>query len=210
MQTGPERPRRADAARNAERLLDAAREVFAEQGPDAPLDAIARHAGVGVRTLYRHFPHKEALVRAALERGIGEQLGPVITDALTDEDPRRGLVTLMDATLTLVARERSTLAASASMAAEVSAPVLEAIDVLTERAQRAGSVRADLTSTDMQRIMAMLTNVLWTMDEQGAGWRRYLVLMLDAFDPEGASPLPTTSTSKCQSTDNCASFPARK
>src|SRR5713226_8945397 len=60
----PSRARRADAQRNAERLLAAAREVFAEQGPDAALEEIARRAGVGIGTLYRHYPNRDALVEA--------------------------------------------------------------------------------------------------------------------------------------------------
>ena len=73
-----DRPLRADAARNAERILRAAREVYGELGPDAPIEAIARRAGVGERTLYRRFPTKAELVRAALDQCIAEDLTPTI------------------------------------------------------------------------------------------------------------------------------------
>ena len=73
-----DRPLRADAARNAERILKAAREVYGELGPDAPIEAIARRAGVGERTLYRRFPTKAELVRAALDQCIAEDLTPTI------------------------------------------------------------------------------------------------------------------------------------
>ena len=71
-----DRPLRADAARNAERILRAAREVYGELGPDAPIEAIARRAGVGERTLYRRFPTKGDLISAALDQSIAEDLTP--------------------------------------------------------------------------------------------------------------------------------------
>jgi len=73
-----DRPLRADAARNAERILRAARTVYAELGPDAPVEAVARRAGVGERTLYRRFPAKADLVRAALDQSIAEHLMPAM------------------------------------------------------------------------------------------------------------------------------------
>ena len=76
-----DRPLRADAARNVERILRAARDVYGELGPDAPIEAIARRAGVGERTLYRRFPTKADLVRAALDQSIAEDLTPAIEDA---------------------------------------------------------------------------------------------------------------------------------
>jgi AcrR family transcriptional regulator len=69
-----DRPLRSDAARNVERILRAAREVYSELGPEAPVETVARHAGVGERTLYRRFPNKADLVRAALDQSIAEDL----------------------------------------------------------------------------------------------------------------------------------------
>lgn len=196
MITEPERPLRADAVRNIERIVRAARAVFADLGPEAPLEEIARRAGVGIRTLYRHFPHKEDLVRAALDQSITEALTPAIDRALGDADPLRGLTGLIEATLSMVARERSTLAAannSGALTAEIAAPLLDSLTQLTHRAQQAGVIRADLTPDDMHRILGMLTNVLWGMAPGSDGWRRYLVLILDALSPNGASPLPFAS-----------------
>ena len=73
-----DRPLRADAARNAERILRAARDVYGELGPEAPIETVARRAGVGERTLYRRFPTKGVLVRAALDQCIAEDLTPTI------------------------------------------------------------------------------------------------------------------------------------
>ncbi|MFJ2113409.1 MULTISPECIES: TetR/AcrR family transcriptional regulator [unclassified Streptomyces] len=192
---------RADAARNSERILRAAREVYAESGPDAMLEEIARHAGVGIATLYRRFPNKESLVRAALEQSIAEQLSPAIERALGDEDPRQGLVTLLEATLAMVAREHNTLAAadnSGALTVEVTAPFLDSLILLARRGQDAGLLRADLAPEDMHRIMGMLVSVLWNTAPRGDGWRRYVALLLDALSPTGASPLPpVTPLSGC-------------
>lgn len=179
--------------RNIERILRAGRAAFADLGPEAPLEEIACRANVGIRTLYRHFPHKEDLVRAALRQSVTEDLSPAIERALGDDDPLRGLTGLIEATLSVVDRERSTLAAannSGAATADIVAPLLDSLSELTGRAQQAGLVRADLTSDDMHRILGMLTTVLWGMPRNSDGWRRYVVLVLDALSPDGASPLP--------------------
>ncbi|MFC4563388.1 TetR/AcrR family transcriptional regulator [Nocardiopsis mangrovi] len=196
------RPLRADAARNSEKILRAAREVYADSGPDAMLDDIARRAGVGIATLYRRFPNKEALVRAALEQSITGRLAPAIEQALADNDPRRGLSTLMDATLALVAGERNTIAAaenSGALTAEIAAPFLDSLVELTRRGQDSGLIRSDVLPEDMHRIMGMLTGVLWSTDPGSGGWSRYVTLIMDALSPEGATPLPRapSASSRC-------------
>jgi AcrR family transcriptional regulator len=193
MVTAGSRPLRADAARNSERIVRAAREIYADGEPDATLEDIARRAGVGIATLYRRFPNKEEIVRAALEQSITEQLFPVIERASSDDDPKRGLATLMEATLSLVAREHNILCAasnSSTLTAEVTAPVLDSLTVLTRRGQQAGLIRADLVPDDIHRIMGMLASVLPSMEPQSDGWRRYVALILDALSPVGASHLP--------------------
>src|ERR1700730_8059433 len=86
-----ERPLRQDAERNRLRILQAAREVFADRGLDASLDQIAVHAGVGVGTVYRRFPDKDALIDALFEERIGE-VAAAGQDALAAPDPWQGLV----------------------------------------------------------------------------------------------------------------------
>jgi AcrR family transcriptional regulator len=184
---------RADAARNAERILRAAREVYGELGPDAPIEAIARRAGVGERTLYRRFPTKGDLVRAALDQSIAEDLSPVIEQARRAKDPLHGLTELMEAALSLGAREHNILAAArkaGSLTPDVSIDLYEAMGDLASRAQRAGLVRTDLVAEDLPRIVAMLNSVLWTMDLGSDGWRRYVALMLDAITADQRRPLP--------------------
>ncbi|MFB9631848.1 TetR/AcrR family transcriptional regulator [Nonomuraea helvata] len=193
MTTGSSRRLRADAVRNSERILRAARQVWAEHGPDAHLEEIARRAGVGIATLYRRFPDKAGLVRAALDQSISEDIAPAIEQALNDDDPRRGLVTVLEAAVSMAAREHNTLAAarnSGAMTAQAGTPFFDSLTLLTRRAQEAGLVRADLVPDDMPRIMVMLLGVLWTMDPRSDGWRRYLTLVLDGLSPETPTPLP--------------------
>ena len=193
MTTVADRPLRADAARNAERILRAAREVYGEQGPDAPIEAIARRAGVGERTLYRRFPTKGDLVRAALDQSIAEDLSPVIERARRADDPLRGLTDLIEAAVSLGAREHHILAAArkaGSLTTDVSTELNDALGDLTRRAQRAGLVRADVVPDDLPRIVVMLNSVLWTMDLGSDGWRRYIALMLDAITTDEPQPLP--------------------
>ncbi|MGB7146911.1 TetR/AcrR family transcriptional regulator, partial [Mycobacterium sp.] len=104
-----DRPLRADAARNAERILRAAREIYSEVGPEAPIEAIARRAGVGERTLYRRFPTKAELIRAALDHCIAEDLTPTIEEVRGSADPLDGLAQLIDAAISLGAREHHLL-----------------------------------------------------------------------------------------------------
>lgn len=184
---------RADAARNAERILRAAREVYADRGPDASLEEIARHAGVGNRTLYRRFPTKGELARAALDQSIAEDIAPAIQQAINDDDPLRGLATVLEAAMTVAAREHNLLMAARSagrLTAEVYTPFYETLTLLTRRAQQQGQVRTDLEPDDLPRIVIMLVSVLWTMDPHTGGWRRYLALLLDALSPNANAPLP--------------------
>lgn len=183
---------RADAARNVERLLRAAREVYAELGPDVPMELVARRAGVGERTLYRRFPTKRDLVRAALDQSISENLLPAIEKARRNTNPLRGLAQLIEAAISLGAREHNILAAArrADAIDDISAPLDEALNDLMDRAQKAGLVRADLVADDLPRIIAMLNSVLWTMDPASDGWRRYVALILDAISTTTARRLP--------------------
>lgn len=178
-----DRPLRSDAARNADRILRAAREVYASVGPEAAIDAVASHAGVGERTLYRRFPSKGELIRAALDQSIAENLSPVIERARRKVDPLRGLTDLIEAATSLGAQEHNLLAAGrgAGVLADISAPLDEALQELLERAQAAGLIRSDLVTDDLPRIIAMLNSVLWTMNPSGDGWRRYVSLVLDGM-----------------------------
>lgn len=187
---------RADAARNAERILRAARDVYGELGPEAPIEAVARRAGVGERTLYRRFPTKRELVRAALDQCIAEGLTPTIEAVREVTDPLEGLAQLIDAAISLGARERNLLTAArnaGSLTPEISTALYDALNDLARRGQQAGIVRADLVPADLPRIIAMLHSVLWTMDPDDDGWRRYVVLMLDSISVGHRGSLPAAA-----------------
>ncbi len=188
-----DRPLRADAARNAERILRAARDVYGELGPEAPMETVARRAGVGERTLYRRFPTKAVLVRAALDQCIAEDLTPTIEAVRGAKDPMEGIARLIEAAISLGAREHNLLTAArrvGSLTSDISASLNKALTELARRGQQAGVVRADLVADDLPRLIAMLHSVLWTMDSHSDGWRRYVALVLDAISAEGRRPLP--------------------
>ncbi len=188
-----DRPLRADAARNASKILRAARDVYDELGPEAPVEAIARRAGVGERTLYRRFPTKADLIRAALDQSIAEDLNPTIEAVRRADDPLGGLAQLIDAAISLAAREHNLLTAArraGSLTPDISTSLYEALSELARRGQEAGVVRADLVADDLPRLIAMLHTVLWTMDSNSDGWRRYVALILDAISTHQRHPLP--------------------
>ncbi|HEY4042887.1 MAG TPA: helix-turn-helix domain-containing protein [Rhodopila sp.] len=188
-----DRPLRADAARNAERILRAARDVYGELGPDAPVEAVARRAGVGERTLYRRFPTKSDLIRAALDQSIAEDLTPAIEDARRRNDPVRGLTQLIEVAIGLGAREHNLLTAAqraGSLTADISDSLDKALNDLVRRGQQAGRVRSDLVADDLPRLIAMLYGVLSTMDSNSDGWRRYVALIVDAISTGERRPLP--------------------
>lgn len=188
-----DRPLRADAARNVERILRAARDVYGELGPDAPVEAVARRAGVGERTLYRRFPTKADLVRAALDQSIAEDLIPAIEKARRADDPLSGLTGLIEAAISLGAREHHLLTAAhraGSLTADISDTLNQSLAELVGRGQHAGLVRADLVADDLPRLTAMLYGVLPTMDSGSDGWRRYVALIIDAISSTERKPLP--------------------
>lgn len=188
-----DRALRSDAARNVARILRSARSVYSELGPDAPLETVARRAGVGERTVYRRFPTKAALVRAALDQSIAEDLTPVIDAARRSEDPLRGLAQLIEAAISLGAREQHLLTAAhraGSLTPDISVALNETLNDLVRQGQRDGRVRADLVAADLPRLIGMLYSVLSTMDPTGGGWRRYVALVLDAITVGERRPLP--------------------
>src|ERR1700743_202493 len=188
-----DRPLRADAARNVARIVRAARDVYGELGPEAPVEAVARRAGVGERTLYRRFPAKADLVRAALDQSIAEDLTPAIEDVRRSEDALRGLTQLIEAAISLGAREQSLLIAAqraGSLTADISDSLIEALSELVRRGQQDGSIRSDLVAEDLLRVIGMLYSVLSTMAPGSDGWRRYVALILDAISTAERRPLP--------------------
>jgi AcrR family transcriptional regulator len=178
---------RADARRNRDRVLEAARTAFGAEGSDVSLDEIARRAGVGAGTVYRHFPTKEALFEAVVFDRIGELVEEA--RALSDEpDPGRAFSSFVERLALEGARKRDLVEALAHDGIRLQlgdAPIMQALtDVLAEllrRAQRAGAVRSDIGVDD---VMALLTGTAYSICHSRAGeerTRRLLAIMYDGL-----------------------------
>jgi AcrR family transcriptional regulator len=191
-------PVRADARDNRIRILEAARAVFGEVGLGAPMREVARHAGVGPATLYRHFPTKRALV----EETYAEQrrlCRSVVRDALADPDPWHGFQDVVHRVCALHAESRGF--ADAFMAAFPEAMdfaadrerTVGAVAELTRRAQRAGRLRAGFVVDDLV-LMLMAHRGLHDTPHatRAAASRRYAAYVIEAFRavPEGAADTP--------------------
>jgi AcrR family transcriptional regulator len=154
------RHERADARRNRARILEAAQAVFASQGLSVPIDDVARAAGVGVGTLYRHFPTKDALFEAIVVDGVQRLIDTA--DSLADaDDPTAALFEFIGVMIASGARSKALLEAIASTGFDVkatkavhSAALRQAMDHLLRRAQQSGGVRADVATADLKALIA--------------------------------------------------------
>lgn len=181
------RPLRADAARNVDKIIAAARQCFREHGPEVPLQTIAVTAGVGPATLFRNFADKEELVLAALNRQLRLQVDPAIDEALADPDAAAGLFRVIDATMRVASEEANLLGAVAhrrGLLAGITGGLIESIAVLLGRGQGQGTLRSDISMTDMIRLLAMLIGVVDTMEAGSDAWRRPAALIEDAIRTE--------------------------
>ena len=190
------RPLRADAERNRQRILDAAREVFAERGLDASLDEVAAHAGVGVGTVYRRFADKDALIDGLFEDKIATVAG-LATEALEAEDPWDGFEAFMRGVCRLHAEDRGFKEAllgrdrgreQLTRGRDTIAPIAER---LLKRAQRSGQVRADLGTFDLPMLHLMVGFAAErTRDVAPDYWERPLQILLDGLRVGGDGPSP--------------------
>jgi len=182
-----ERPLRADARRNRERILQSARAAFADSGDAVQIDDVARHAGVGVGTVYRHFPTKQALLtelvrqtfrlftgraREALEAG-GEPFALI-----------EGLLRRIAETAAGDAGVQYALASSAAQAARSEAQaeqdeLIAVIAELTGRARRAGTIRPGIEATDIAMLICGVVSAMGP--RPGFDWRRHLDLVIDTL-----------------------------
>jgi AcrR family transcriptional regulator len=177
------RPLRADARRNRERIIKAARAVFADQGIDAQIDDVAKRAKVGVGTVYRHFPTKEALLDA-LVRERFEEIAGYASEALQRSDAWEGFCELIWRAAERNAVDRAFCEAVART--DCSAVVEEtglagSTEELMDRAKAQGKMRADATGMDVEIMMCGAGSVMRTMLMAPDVWRRYLTLMLDGL-----------------------------
>lgn len=187
---------RSDARRNRERVLVAAEDVFSQMGLRAQVEEVARRAGVGVGTVCRHFPTKQALVEAVLE-AMYESLLEDATRALGQPDPGTAFQTFFFALSEFQARHR---ALAEHMATQIDLPVSAqsvrdalrgAIGELVSRAQDAGAIRADIGPADVALLFSGVAHATALAgDLQPVLRQRYVALILDGLRPLEASRLP--------------------
>jgi AcrR family transcriptional regulator len=178
----PVRRPRADAVRNRERVLEAAKAVFSAGGPDASLEAVARRAGVGIGTLYRHFPTREALFEAVYRREV-QQLGELAEQLKSEADPVDALRRWLRSNVEFVATKKGMLAAlalathgSSELYAYTFDRLTKAVGALLDRAVAAGEVRADIGPEDLLRA---LVGMCYMHDQPG--WQATVLRLLDVF-----------------------------
>jgi AcrR family transcriptional regulator len=186
------RPLRADARRNRERVVTAAGVVFAEHGRDAQMDDVAKRAGVGVGTVYRHFPTKEALMEAlAIDRF--EKVLAVGKEALLNPDPWDAFEGAIWAGAELTASDRS----FTEIVGEITGPMplperleiemRETYGELMRRAQAAGAVRADLVFDDMPMLMCGIGLSARKPHSCPDAWKRHVAIVIDGLRAANAT-----------------------
>jgi AcrR family transcriptional regulator len=175
---------RADAQRNRERILEIAKEAFTRSGANISLDDVAKRAGVGAGTLYRHFPKREALLEevyrteveklAASEREFAETMPPI-------EALRAWMLLFVDyiATKQIIAPALNILVGGHCKVFEASgAQIIEAINALVERAIKSGDIRSDLAPLDLLRALIGVSNVASAPDWQQSARRLVQILII--------------------------------
>ncbi|MBW4091362.1 MAG: TetR/AcrR family transcriptional regulator [Proteobacteria bacterium] len=173
---------RTDALRNREHLLAAAKAVFSVGGPDASLEAVARRAGVGIGTLYRHFPTREALFEAVYRREV-EQLADLAERLRADAAPVEALRRWLRSNVEFVATKKgmaAALALAAPGSSELSAYSMErltaAVGMLLERAAAAGEIRGDIGPEDLLRTLVGMCII-----HDRPGWQASVLRLVDVF-----------------------------
>jgi AcrR family transcriptional regulator len=190
---------RADALRNRERVLEAAKVVFSNGGADASLDAVARRAGVGIGTLYRHFPTREALYEAIYRREV-EQLGDLAEHLVNEPTPVDALRRWLRSNVEFVATKKgmsAALALAAQGSTELKSYSLDrlskAVGLLLDRAVATGEIRSDVSPEDLIRA---LVGMCYVHDQ--AGWQSTVLRLLDVFVDglrlRGSQPTPAKNS----------------
>lgn len=193
---------RRDAERNRRRLLDAARQAFAELGLEAPLEEIARRAGVGIATLYRRFPTRSALIEALFVEQAEEYVR-ASEAALAADNAWEGFARFVERICEMQAEDRGftdVLTATFPAAPGLEARRAEAranAERLIERARMQGTLRDDFVVGDL--IWILIANGAYlqaTRDIAPDAWRRYVALILEAARADGAGRLPPPASER--------------
>jgi len=195
-------PLRADAERNRQRLLAAAKELFATRGLHVTLDDIAREAGVGTGTAYRRFPNKDALIEALMADRIAE-IGAIAEEQLHEPDPWRALAGFFEQALALQAADRGlkdvlwSSGHGREQVVHARRAIAGPVTKLVRRALEAGVVRPDMATSDVPLINFMLNSIIdFARDVEPELYRRYLAIILDGLRPrDDVAPLPVEALS---------------
>lgn len=199
--TASDRPLRRDAERNRQRILDAARELFAQRGLGVTLNDVAHHAGVGVGTVYRRFPDKARLIDELFEQRV-EELVAFMEEAVADPDPWHGLIAYLEKVVERTAHDQAlkeiviSTPDGVQRVCRIRDRLLPRGLDLVRRAQESGRLRPDVAATDVPIIQMMLSAVIdASRDVDPELWRRYLQIIIRgiATDPDaaGATASPT-------------------
>ena len=196
----PGRPLRADAERNRQRLIAAARAVFAERGLHVPMEDIARQAGVGVATLYRRFPTRADLIIGAFEAKMCAY-ADAVAQALAEPDPWTGFCGYIERLCAMQAEDRgfaNVLTMTFPTGKRFEAERNRAGRMFAElvcRAQDEGKLRADFVGEDLaMMLMANAGVIAATADAAPGTWRRFAAYMIQAFGATHSAPLPPPPT----------------
>jgi AcrR family transcriptional regulator len=178
------RPMRADARRNNERLVAVARDVFAREGGGASMEAIAREAGVGVGTLYRHFPKRIDLVEAVYRTDV-DTLVETAEQVVTDLEPWPAVVAFLEAFVryaqgkrTFLNELREAFDKNPDLRLDMLERVQEAMQLVIGRAQDAGVIRTDVSGPDLMQLVGPMCTNSSLSEEQS---RRLLSMILDGL-----------------------------
>jgi AcrR family transcriptional regulator len=187
---------RADARRNREAILEAARDRFGECGLECQMEDVARAASVGVGTVYRHFPNKEALIEALIQRRF-ERIAEKATEALEQDDPWEAFCELMRWSAEYSADDRAlsdllSQRPASGRASAAKSGLVETTEKLIRKAQRSGQMRKDVVVEDVPTIMCGLGSVIGAHEESmpALNWERFLALLLDGMRAPGGQRLP--------------------
>jgi AcrR family transcriptional regulator len=191
-------PLRSDAERNRERIIAAARTVFARDGLNASMASVAREAGVGIATMFRRFPTKEELVDAVFSDRMGAYVD-VVTAALDDPDPWNGFVGYIETACAMQAADNgfadvlTMTFPTAKILEERRNRAYEGMLVLIDRAKATGRLRGDFDPSDLVLIhMAIAGVVNATGDAAPDAWRRVVALLIQSLEAPARGPLPAS------------------
>jgi AcrR family transcriptional regulator len=200
MSADPQVPLRADARRNRDQIIAAARTIFAEFGPEVPMEEIARAAGVGVGTLYRRFPDREALIRAVAVDNFSRVLDDAREAAEQEPTSWQALVRLLHQSvelhlsvqLAMLSKKAHEILKEDPAIAQLREDLLIELEAMVRGAQNEGTLRTDVAEGDVAMLFALLLRQLESRSPEVAqmSTARSIAIMIDGLQARPGTPLP--------------------